>query len=305
MGCNWFHRGMRCTLVAVACVLGVGMGALAVTAAEPQRNGADFSRILSLGGGVTEILYELGVSDRIVAVDATSLYPPEALKRHQNVGYFRALSTEGVLSMAPSIIIASDKAGPPEVVQALKSSGVSYFEVNDESDAEALKVRVRAIAEKIGRGALGDQLVQRIEQDFATLAAERARLTRAPSTLFILSVQGGRAIAGGAETSADMMLKLAGAKNAASSLKGFKPISEESILAMDPEAIVMMNRAPGHSALDAVLAVPGIAATRAGRDKRVIEMDGLYLLGFGPRAPQAAGDLMRRLQAPAPQESKG
>lgn len=305
MVCTWFRHGLRCLFAAVAFLLGA---ATAAQAAEPLP-AKDLSRILSLGGAVTEILYELGVSDRIVAVDSTSLYPPEALKRHQNVGYFRMLSTEGVLSMAPSLIIASDKSGPPEVVRALKSSGIPYFEVNDDPDPESLKARVRAIAEKIGRVELGAQLVTSIEQRFAALAEARSRLPRSPSTLFVLGLQGGRAIAGGAETSADAMLKLAGATNAAASLKGFKPISEESILAMDPEAIVMMSRTPGNSALDAVLKIPGVAATRAGRDQRVIEMDGLYLLGFGPRAPLAAGDLMRRLQAPVehgpPQGSKG
>jgi len=257
------------------------------------------SRILSVGGAVTEVLYELGAADRIIAVDSTSQFPPVALKTHKNVGYFRALSTEGVLSVAPDLIIASDKAGPPEVVRALKSSGIEYFEINDDPNAEALVARVRAIAGKIGKAAAGEDLVKRIEKDFADLTATRNRLTRKPAVLFVLSVRGGRAIVGGADTSADVMLQLAGASNAASSLKGFKPVSEESIVAMDPEAIVLMGRSSAGNLKDEVLAVPGIAATRAGRDRRVMEMDGLYLLGFGPRAPAAATDLMNALQAPS------
>jgi iron complex transport system substrate-binding protein len=258
------------------------------------------SRILSVGGAVTEVLYELGVADRIIAVDSTSQFPPVALKTHKNVGYFRALSTEGVLSVAPDLVIASDKAGPPEVVRALKSSGIEYFEVNDDPSAEALAARVRAIAGKVGKAAAGEDLVERIEKEFADLADARARLPRTPSALFVLSVQGGRAIIGGTDTTADVMLKLAGATNAAASLKGFKPISEEAIIAMDPEAIVLMGRSGGHGIGPEVLKLPGVAATRAGRDRRVIEMDGLYLMGFGPRAPAAATDLMKALQAPAP-----
>ena len=273
-------------------------GGPAVQAKEP-------SRILSVGGAVTEILYELGAADRIIAVDATSQFPPEALKTHKNVGYFRALSTEGVLSVAPNAIIASDKAGPPEVVRALKGSGIDYFEVNDDPNAESLKARVRAIAAKIQQAEAGDALVARIEKGFADLAEARGRLSRNPAVLFVLSVQGGRAVVGGAETSADTMLRLAGAKNAASSLSGFKPVSEESLIAMDPEVIVLMSRSSGRGIHDAVLALPGVAATRAGRDRRLIEVDGLYFLGFGPRAPAAAGDLMKQLQAPSPQGSKG
>lgn len=285
-----YHFCRRFLLSAVAAT--ALMGSLAAARADEP------SRILSLGGAVTEILYELGAADRIVAVDSTSLFPPEALKRYKNVGYFRALSTEGVLSVAPNAIIASDKAGPPEVVRALKASGIDYFEVNDDPSAEALVKRVRAIAGRIGQAAAGEALVTRIEQGFADLTAARGRLARTPAVLFVLSVQSGRAVVGGTETSADMVLRLAGASNAASSLKGFKPVSEESIIAMDPEAIVLMARSSGASRRDEVLAVPGVAATRAGRDRRVIEMDGLYLLGFGPRAPAAASDLMKMLQAP-------
>jgi iron complex transport system substrate-binding protein len=276
----------------------VSLAALALSAVSATQ-AKEPTRILSLGGAVTEILYELGADDRIVAVDTTSQFPPEALKRHKSVGYLRALSTEGVLSIAPDVIIASDKAGPPEVVRALKASGIDYFEVNDEPTADALVGRVRAIAGKVGSGAQGDALVKRIDKGFADLASARARLARKPSVLFILAVQGGRVTVGGSDTVADAMLKLAGATNAAANLTGFKPVSEEAIMAMDPEAILVMNRTAGHSAAVAVLALPGVAATRAGRDQRVFEMDGLYIVGFGPRAPDAAADLMKLLQAPA------
>lgn len=285
-----FNRCLRFALAVVA-ALALARGATA-HAKEPER-------ILSLGGAVTEILYELGAADRIVAVDSTSQFPPEALKTHRNVGYFRALSTEGVLSVAPDTIIASDKAGPPEVVRALKASGVDYFEVNDDSSPEALTERVRAIAGKIGRAAAGDALAARLEKGFADLGAARTRLSRKPVVLFVLSVQGGRAIVGGTDTSADVVLRLAGATNAASNLKGFKPVSEEAIVAMDPEFIVAMSHSARPDLQQEVLSVPGISATRAGRDRRLIEVDGLSVLGFGPRAPAAASDLMRRFQAPA------
>ncbi len=292
-----FSRFMQCFFASM-----VAASLIGGSAAQAK----EASRILALGGAVTEILYDLGAADRIVAVDSTSQFPPEALKTHKNVGYLRALSTEGVLSIAPDTIIASDKAGPPEVVRALKASGIDYFEVNDDATPEALATRVRAIANKVGMAAKGEDVVKRIETSFADLAAARDQLTRKPSVLFILGLQGSRATVGGTDSVADAMLRLAGATNAAASLNGFKPVSEESIIAMDPEAIVVMSRTAGHTIRDTVLALPGVAATRAGRERRVIEMDGLYLLGFGPRAPDAAGDLMRSLQAaPKAQGSKG
>mgnify|MGYP002397398202 FL=1 len=86
-------------------------------------------RIVSVGGDVTEIIFALGLGDRVVAVDTTSQYPPDAVKEKKSVGYMRALSTEGVLSVAPTLIVASADAGPPEVVAALKGSTVPFVAV--------------------------------------------------------------------------------------------------------------------------------------------------------------------------------
>jgi ABC-type Fe3+-hydroxamate transport system substrate-binding protein len=63
---------------------------------------SDATRIVSVGGAVTEILYALGLEQRVIAVDTTSLYPPRALAEKPNVGYMRQLSPEGVLALGPS-----------------------------------------------------------------------------------------------------------------------------------------------------------------------------------------------------------
>lgn len=78
------------------------------TVAEPDK-----SRIVAIGGDVTEILYALGFEKRITAIDSSSKYPPTALKEKTSVGYMRSLTAEGVLSIAPTFIIASEGAAPP------------------------------------------------------------------------------------------------------------------------------------------------------------------------------------------------
>ena len=70
-------------------------------------------RIVVVGGVITEVLYALGLQDTIAGVDSTSQFPSEALRDKANVGYVRALSAEGVLSLKPSIVIAINGAGPP------------------------------------------------------------------------------------------------------------------------------------------------------------------------------------------------
>src|SRR5262245_3812762 len=96
----------------------------------------DASRIVSIGGAVTEILYALGLEQRIVAVDTTSLYPPRALADKPNVGYMRQLSAEGVLGLSPSLILAIEGAGPKETVAVLERANVPFVSVPDRFDGD-------------------------------------------------------------------------------------------------------------------------------------------------------------------------
>jgi iron complex transport system substrate-binding protein len=252
------------------------------------------TRIVSLGGDVTEILAALGYMDRIAAVDSTSKFPEVALETKANVGYLRALSTEGVLSVNPSAIIASDGAGPPDVVKALKGSSIPYLVVEDDAGPESVVAKVRHIGAAINAGDRAEKLAKSIEAEFAALAKEREQLKKAKRALIVLTVQNGRAIVGGAGSSADAILKLAGADNAAVGMDGFKPVSDEQLAQFAPDAIIVMGRV-GEGAqkpVELVKALKGLQSSPAITANAVIQMDGLYLLGFGPRTPAAARDVM-------------
>lgn len=245
---------------------------------------------------MTEILYDLGQADKVVAVDSTSQFPEQALKDKRNVGYLRALSAEGVLSVNPTLIIASEQAGPPEVVKALKSTNIRYVEIGDKPTVEGVPAKVRAIGDVVGARDAAEALVAKIQADFDALASDRKTMQQKKRVLFVLAVQNGRAIVGGTGTSADAMLQIAGADNAAASISGFKPVSDEQLAEFAPDAIITMRRGDGNGhGTDQVLALAGLRGTPAAKPENSIEMDGLYLLGFGPRAPAAARDLMRKL----------
>lgn len=248
-------------------------------------------RILSIGGDVTEILYALGQQQRIVAVDSTSQFPADALKEKKNVGYMRALAPEGVLSVGADLIVASDRAGPADVVKALKAAA-RYVEVPEGTSAEGATTKIRAVAKAVGADEAGEQLATRVAADLAALEADRRRIAKPMRALFVLNAQAGRVMVGGGETSADAILRLAGLENAASELKGFKPVGDEALLAMAPEFVVVMRSSGDHETAT-VPSVAGLAASPAGKNNRFLSMDGLYLLGFGPRVASAARDLMR------------
>lgn len=255
----------------------------------------DASRILSVGGDVTEILYALKADDKIIAVDATSQYPADALRSKSNVGYLRALSSEGVLATNPTLIIASKDAGPPPVVAVLKSSSIPYVQVPDDKTPEGVAAKIRFIASVIGAEAAGEALAKDVERDFALLAEQRAKITKSKRALFVLSVQNGKATVAGTETSADAIFKLAGVVNAASGTHGYKPLADEAGVELAPDAVVTMPHGRSGPPSDAISTVTALASSPALKGNNVIVMDSLYLLGFGPRCASAARELMAAL----------
>ena len=92
------------------------------------------------------------------------------------------------------------------------------------------------------------------------------------------------------------MFALAGAENVAAAIEGYKPMTDEAVLAAAPEVVVMMAQGPGGQASTGMISTGALGGTPAGRNGRLVTMDGLYLLGFGPRTPQAARDLMLALR---------
>jgi iron complex transport system substrate-binding protein len=288
---NGKGRALAAMVWAAALALAGGAAGPAVAvAADQPLNATSLTRIVAIGGDVTEILYELGLGANIVAVDTTSQYPPEALRDKASVGYMRALSAEGVLSTGGTVIVASAGAGPPEAVRALKSASIPYVEIADDPSAAGLVEKVLAVARVVGRESEGERVARRIRDGLARLETARARLSEHRKVLFALAVQGGRMVVGGRGSSADAMLHLAGAENAADSLSGYKPISDEGLVQMAPDVILVMRR--DGSSLDQLAAVKAVAATPAGARGQLREVDALSLLGFGPRTPAALYDLM-------------
>lgn len=243
------------------------------------------NRIVSLGGSVSEIVAALGAGDRLIARDSTTLYPP-ALTALPDVGYVRALSPEGVLSVGPDLILAEEGAGPVEAVAALKQAGVPFVTIPEEPGAAGVIAKIRAVASALG--VPDGDLAARVQATFDALPPAPETPAR---VLFILAQQNGRLMVGGQGTAADAIIRLAGGVNAAQGFNGYKPITDEAIVTAQPQAVLMMDRAGGHALNDAdVFSHAALAATPAAA-RPVIRMDGLLLLGFGSRTPKAAQDL--------------
>jgi len=265
---------------------------LLVPLATPARAA---ERIVSVGGTVTEIVYALGAGDALVGADTSSVYPPEAEKLPK-VGYQRTLSAEGVLSLSPTLILITPESGPPAAIEQLRGTGARVVPIPTGTDVEAARAAIRAVATTLDRQARGEDLVKALEADVEQARALAAASSSHPRVLFVYARGAGMAMVSGKGTAADEMIRLAGAVNAVNDYEGFRPLTAEGVVAAAPDVVLVPSR--GLDSLGGkagLLAQPGMSLTPAARAERVVAMDDLYLLGFGPRTGQALADLARAL----------
>ena len=266
---------------------------LTAVPAQANENGAvfaDTSKIAAIGGSITEIVYALGEENHLVARDSTSRYPEAALKL-PDVGYMRQLSPEGVLSVNPSGILALHGSGPKEAVDVLKKSSVPFIEVPEHYTHDGILEKVRIVGKALGADAKAEALAAGIDARLKAAEKQTASIKERKRVLFVLTIQGGKIMAAGADTAADGIVKLAGGVNAVEGFSGYEQMSDEAIVTARPDVILMMNNAGPTTSDDELFANPSIASTPAGAARKLIRMDGSYLLGFGPRTADAIHDL--------------
>ncbi|PZQ51334.1 MAG: hemin ABC transporter substrate-binding protein [Rhodovulum sulfidophilum] len=275
----------------------------AAPAATETAAGSGATRIAVAGGDIAEIVAALGAGGRVVGVDTTTLYPPE-LTELPSIGYARALSAEGVLSLAPDLLLGAHDAGPATALEQLRAAGLTVALAPGGEGMEAVPAKIAFVAGALGLGPEGQELTDAYRAEMAEVLEDVGAMPERPKVLFILTLRDGAPMVGGAGTSADAMIALAGGANAAQGFDGYKPMNREAIMAAAPDVILMMDRHGEENGPDEVLTLPEIAATPAGQAGRLVSMDGMLLLGFGPRTPQAVRELAALLHPGAPEPTE-
>src|SRR3954463_2564429 len=301
-------RTLALSVVTGGFVLGGAAVAAGITVHDARNRDVQIenpARIVSIGGAITEILYALGFEDRLAGVDATSLYPASALRDKPNVGYMRQLSAEGVLGLNPSLVLAVQGSGPKETMDVLEAAKVPLVLVPEIFSEQGLLDKIKLVGHAMGADKRAECLTSVVTDDLAQLRALRAKVTKPVRVMFVMSLLNGRAMAAGKNTAANEIIALAGAVNAIDGYDGYKIINDEAIVAAKPDVVLSIQR--GRDSVDAetVYLHPAFALTPVAANKSFISMEGLYLLGFGPRPAAAARDLSIQLYpALAPQAEK-
>ena len=297
-----FQLSRRGALLGSLALLGTPSASLAGTITDAGKISVSVTapkRIVTIGSAVTEIVFALGERSKVVAIDLTSI-SVDGAEGLINVGYMRALSTEGVLAQAPDLMCVSSDSGPPEVLDALRASGIPFALIPHVPTIEGIKTKVSLLGALLDRVSEAEKLNGEIDAGFAALATKIKAIGKRPKVLFVLSLADNRIVAGGTDTAADMIIQLAGGENIAASFKGYKPMSVEAILASPPDAVLMMTSGPGSHDTGDVFSQTAFANSPAAKNGAFIKMSSAYLLGLGPRTPQAATELAHKLHPDLP-----
>jgi iron complex transport system substrate-binding protein len=208
----------------------------------------------------------------------------------------RALSSEGILSQKPDLILSEDGSGPADVIGILKASEVPMVTVDTPPEGSAIAKKIEDVGAAVGLEEKAKALATQVNSDLAALSKDVAAVgDKKKRVLFVLSTAGGRIMAAGKDTEAAAIIEMAGGINAAEEITGYKPLTDEAVIAAAPDVVLTMQRGNHAENPDQVFALPAFQSTPAAASKSLISMDGLYLIGFGPRTPAAGRELASKL----------
>jgi iron complex transport system substrate-binding protein len=252
----------------------------------------DVDRILpvNLYGSIAEIVFSLGLGDRVIGRDtSTTMRDAAGLPLVTVNGH--DLSAEAILELDPSIVLADSSIGPSEVFDQLRAAGVTVVMLDDLQTIEDVPAHIRSIAAALGVAEAGERLVARTQQQIEDATASVEPPADPPSIAFLyLRGPAGIYLITGDGAGPDAMIEAIGARDAGAELgvSGFKPITSEALIKAAPDVILVLTESLGSvGGVDGLLSVPGVAQTPAGEQRRIVDMDDGVLLNFGTRTGAA------------------
>jgi len=253
----------------------------------PAQQSQENIRIVSLSGALTEILSGLGMEKNLAGVDITSNYPA-SVQSLPKVGHTHNLNVEAIIALKPDYVLSLEERGiKPEQAQQLEQAGIKVWKITQEYTIDGTKKLINMVADSFHKQDKAAEMIAAIDNSIKSLP----QYADSPKVLFIYARGAGTLQVCGTGTPMATMIGLAGGKNA-SDFEDFKPLTAESLVQQNPDAILLFES--GMKSLDGpdgLLKAPGVAQTNAGKNKRFIVMDGEKLSGFGPRVGEAIKEL--------------
>lgn len=249
-------------------------------------------KIVSLNGSITEVLAALGEQTNLVGVDVTSTYPENIKETAKDLGHVRSISIENVLALKPTIVYGTAKDLSNEQIEQLKNAGIKVETIHQDYSVDGTKSFVEAIAKTLQK-----ENYKAINETIDTEIKELKPLTTTPKVLFIYARGAGTLMVAGKNTPMEKIIAIAGGVNAVNDFEDFKPLTPEALVKSNPDYILLFDKGlESVGGIDGILKIEGVSATNAGKNKKIIAMDGQLLSGFGPRVGKAAVQLNQLIQ---------
>lgn len=249
-------------------------------------------RIVVAGGSLTELIYAIGAGNRVVGVDETTSHPPET-QTLPHIGYWKQLSSEGILSLRPDSFITWQDAGPQLVFDQLRAQKVNVVTLpRIPATVEQMYANIHTLAKNLDAVEQGNALVNNLRQRLENVARSSASKPAPVKALFILSAGGSAPQVAGKGSVADAIMTLAGAQNVAQHSQ-YRSYSAEALIAANPEVIVVTSQMV-EGDINRLSTVAGITRTAAWKNQRIVTLDQALILGMGPRVADAVETLHRQ-----------
>lgn len=256
----------------------------------------DSTKIVSLNGTLSEIVAGLGLENNIVGTDVTSNYP-ESLKSKPKVGHNRNINAEGILALKPNLVIGLEKEVSPQLAEQFKASGIKLMLFSQEYSIKGTKDLIHMVGDSLKHQGKADSLIRVFDTEVT--AAQKTINAGAvkPKVLFIYARGTGTMMVGGTGTQVDHMITLAGGQNAVTGFEEYKPLTAEALVNANPDVILLFDTGlESLGGIKGISEVQGVKETNAGKNQKIVTMDGSLLSSFGPRLGKAIEELAQKIK---------
>ena len=260
-------------------------------------NDSTAARYVVISPIYNEIIWALGAQNTVVGIDLSTAYPPE-VKSVQTVGYHRALSAEGILSLHPTAVIHDNNIGPPQVVQQLQQLNIPMKTFSAKNDSiEGAKALIREMGAFFHKESRAEELCNTLDAQRTASLEKVKQFTDHPrvavihfgraSNVYLVVGKGGGGDGGGVSK----MIELAGGEMAVEN-SGMQRMESPEILAKaNPDVILLTDYGYDRlgGSLDQIKALPGVATSNAAKNNRIYRIEENVLNYFGPRSGENIG----------------
>ena len=246
------------------------------------------ARVVGVSKQINEFLYDIGAESVLVARDLTSIYPP-AIRTLPSVGYHRALSAEGIISMRPTMLLTDGNLGPDAVVEQVKKVGIPVVVMSPGSTVDSAQALMEQLGERFGRKESADSVIAAWNREMSAALADSTRWAGAsrPRVLVMHFGQLNNSyLALKRGSAADRIISWAGGTNAVDSVGGMMRLTPELIARAAPDVIIATDVGFDRmGSAEKFATLPGVSLTPAAKNGRVYRVDETEVMYFGPRTP--------------------